>query len=54
MPAAHKIWPKQRLSSALGELGKSIWSAQKKVKKKFQTFFANPPPPRENSRSAPD
>ena len=26
LPAAQKIWPKQRLFSALGELRKSIWS----------------------------
>ena len=38
------------LVSALGELGKSFWSAEKKLIK----FFENPPiPPQENPRSAP-
>ena len=50
LPAAQKFRPKQGLClfSALGELGKSIWSTPKK---KVDKIFA--PPPRENLRSAP-
>ena len=50
-----KIWPKQGLFSALGELEKSIWSTQEKVRRpNFRNFFENlpHPPPRENPRSA--
>ena len=46
LPLAHKIWPKQSLFSALGELGKSICSTQKKGRqnfRKFENFILDPP-----------
>ena len=39
LPAAQKIWPKQRVFSALRELRKSIWSILKKVDKIFEFLF---------------
>ena len=38
LPAVQRIWPQQRLFSALGELGKSIWTTKKKSSKFSKTF----------------
>ena len=51
MPAAQKIWLKQVLFSALGELGKSAWWTQIKIRQNFRHFFEHTS--QENSISAP-
>ena len=52
LPAAQKIWPKQGLNRAKGELEKSFWSTYKKNDKIFEIFLKIRSP-RENPRSAP-
>ena len=54
LPAAQKIWPKQRLFTAWGELGKiNFIDLKNNGRQSFRKFFENPPP-RENPRLATD
>ena len=53
LPAAQKIWPKQRLFSILARKINLV-DLKKKVVKIFENLFKIRPPPRENPRFAPD